>query len=211
VYESSARVDVGGDVYDFLALDGGRLAVVLGDVTGHGVEATADMAMAKFVFRSLAREHPEPAAFLAAANHVVVDEIAPGKFITMTYVAVDAARGEVACANAGHPPPRLVLPDGTIGSLDAAGLVLGIDADQEYEEVRAELPVGATIVLYTDGVVEARSEGELYGTPRLDQLLTRLRDRAPAALARAVTEDARAFAGGELSDDLAVVAIRRTG
>src|SRR5581483_2584670 len=58
VYESSARVEVGGDVYDFLALDDGRLAVVLGDVTGHGVDATADMAMAKFVFRSLAREHP---------------------------------------------------------------------------------------------------------------------------------------------------------
>ena len=65
VYEPSARVDVGGDVYDFLALDDGRLAVVLGDVTGHGVDATADMAMAKFVFRSLAREHPEPADFLA--------------------------------------------------------------------------------------------------------------------------------------------------
>src|SRR5207249_11890562 len=92
VCESSARVDVGGDVYDFLALEDGRLAVVLGDVTGHGVDATADMAMAKFVFRSLAREHPEPADFLAAANDVVVDEIAQGKFITMTYVAVDAQR-----------------------------------------------------------------------------------------------------------------------
>ena len=58
-------VDVGGDVYDFLELGDGRLAVVLGDVTGHGVDATADMAMAKFVFRSLAREHPEPHDFLA--------------------------------------------------------------------------------------------------------------------------------------------------
>jgi serine phosphatase RsbU (regulator of sigma subunit) len=210
VYESSARVDVGGDVYDFLELDGGRLAVVLGDVTGHGVEATADMAMAKFVFRSLAREHPEPADFLAAANDVVVDEIAPGKFITMAYVAADPVRGETACASAGHPPPRLVLPDGTVRGLDASGLVLGIDAGQRYEEVRAELPVGATIVLYTDGVVEARSGGELYGTDRLDALLARVRDRAPSELARAVTEDARTFAGGELSDDLAVVAIRRT-
>jgi serine phosphatase RsbU (regulator of sigma subunit) len=210
VYESSARVQVGGDVYDFLKLDDGRLAVVLGDVTGHGVEATADMAMAKFVFRSLAREHPSPGEFLAAANEVVVGEIAPGKFITMTYVAVDAAAGEVACASAGHPPPRLVLPDGTVASLDAPGIVLGIDGDQTYDEVRAALPVGATIVLYTDGVVEARRGGELYGTARLDALLARLRDRSPAALARAVTEDAKAFAGGEVSDDLAVVAIRRT-
>ena len=79
MYEPSARVDVGGDVYDFLALDDGRLAVVLGDVTGHGVEATADMAMAKFVFRSLAREHPEPGDFLASANEVVCSEIAAGQ------------------------------------------------------------------------------------------------------------------------------------
>ena len=210
VYESSARVDVGGDVYDFLELEGGRLAVVLGDVTGHGVEATADMAMAKFVFRSLAREHPEPGDFLASANDVVVDEIAPGKFITMTYVAIDPVRGEVACASAGHPPPRLVLADGTVSGLDATGIVLGIDSGQSYEEVRAALPAGASIVLYTDGVIEARRDGELYGTERLDALLAADSARTPAELARAVTEDARAFARGEISDDLAVVVIRRT-
>ncbi|HEY2371038.1 MAG TPA: GAF domain-containing SpoIIE family protein phosphatase [Gaiellaceae bacterium] len=210
VYESSARVDVGGDVYDFLELDGGRLAVVLGDVTGHGVEATADMAMAKFVFRSLAREHPEPGDFLASANDVVVDEIAPGKFITMTYVAIDPVRGEVACASAGHPPPRIVLADGTVSALDATGIVLGIDSAQVYDEVHARLPVGASIVLYTDGVVEARRDGELYGAERLDALLAADSALSPAELARAVTEDARAFARGEISDDLAVVVIRRT-
>jgi serine phosphatase RsbU (regulator of sigma subunit) len=209
VYESSARVDVGGDIYDFLELDDGRLAVVLGDVTGHGVEATADMAMAKFVFRSLAREHPEPGDFLAHANDVVVDEIGSGKFITMAYLAVDAARGEVACASAGHPAPRLVLPDGTVHGLEAFGLVLGIDSDQDYEEIRVGLPSGATIVLYTDGVVEARRRGELYGTERLDVLLSAQRDLPPRELAHAVTEDARRYSGGELSDDLAVVVIRR--
>ena len=102
VYESAAQVDVGGDVFDFLELRDGRLAVVLGDVTGHGIDATADMAMAKFVFRSLAREHSEPSAFLAAANEVVVGEIAIGKFITMAYVTINPA-GEVLCASAGHP------------------------------------------------------------------------------------------------------------
>jgi serine phosphatase RsbU (regulator of sigma subunit) len=209
VYESSARVDVGGDVYDFLELDDGRLAVVLGDVTGHGVEATADMAMAKFVFRSLAREHPEPGEFLSHANDVVVDEIALGKFITMTYLAVDASRGEVACASAGHPAPRLLLADGTVRALGASGLVLGIEAAQEYEEVRAELPSGATIVLYTDGVIEARRRGEMYGVERLDALLGRERTLPPAELAHAVAEDARRYAGGELGDDLAVVVIRR--
>jgi serine phosphatase RsbU (regulator of sigma subunit) len=210
VYESSARVEVGGDVYDFLALDDGRLAVVLGDVTGHGVDATADMAMAKFVFRSLAREHPEPGDFLAAANDVVVGEIATGKFITMAYVVVDGERGEVACGSAGHPPPRLVLP-GEVRGLGTPGLVLGVDGGQHYEEARAELPPGASLVLYTDGVVEARSSGELYGVERLDALLARRRDLSARGLAEAITEEARSFAGGELSDDLAVVVIRRTG
>src|SRR5205807_7263161 len=124
VYESSARLDVGGDVYDFLRLDDGRLAVTLGDVTGHGIDAAADMAMAKFVFRSLAREHPEPGDFLAAANHVVVGEIAPGKFITLVYLAVDGRNGLVAGAGAGHPPPRIVRADGTVDPLEVHGLGL---------------------------------------------------------------------------------------
>jgi serine phosphatase RsbU (regulator of sigma subunit) len=209
VYESSARVDVGGDVYDFMTLDDGRLAVVLGDVTGHGVEATADMAMAKFVFRSLAREHPEPGDFLAHANDVVVDEIAPGKFITMAYLAVDGVNGTVSCASAGHPAPRLVLPDGTVHGLEASGLVLGIDAKQTYEAVQDELPLGAVLVVYTDGVIEARRDGELYGVERLDALLAEHRDLAPRDLAVAVTESCRSFAGGELGDDVAVVVIRR--
>ena len=119
VYESSARVEVGGDVYDYLTLSDGRLAVVLGDVMGHGVDATADMAMAKFVFRSLARDHLDPGEFLAAANEVVSSEIAPGKFITMVELVIDAERGEVACASAGHPAPRLVLPDGTVEEISA--------------------------------------------------------------------------------------------
>ena len=106
---------------------------MLGDVTGHGIDAAADMAMAKFVFRSLAREHPEPGDFLAAANEVVVGEIAPGKFITMLYLLIDAATGAVSVASAGHPPPRLVGPDGSVAGIEARGLALGVDSGIEYE------------------------------------------------------------------------------
>ncbi|HEY2310724.1 MAG TPA: SpoIIE family protein phosphatase [Gaiellaceae bacterium] len=210
VYEPSARVDVGGDVYDFLELDDGRLAVVLGDVTGHGVDATADMAMAKFVFRSLAREHPEPADFLASANDVICSEIGAGKFISMSYVVVDGRSGRVTGASAGHPAPRIVLPDRTTRPLEAHGLVLGIDSGQEYAESGTDLPPGASLVLYTDGVVEARRKGELYGDDRLDTLLAQRNELPARALAVAVAEDAREFAGGDLSDDLAVVVIRKT-
>jgi serine phosphatase RsbU (regulator of sigma subunit) len=211
VYEASARVEVGGDVYDYMTLPDGRLAVVLGDVTGHGIEATADMAMAKFVFRSLARRHPDPAAFLVAANEVVVDEIAPGKFITMVVLTLDPATGELAAAAAGHPPPRIVADDGSVSALAGHGLALGIDAEQTYEASVGVLPPGAAVVLYTDGVIEARRSGELYGTERLDALLERRRTLGARELAHAIVADCRAFAGGELTDDCAVVVLKRAG
>ena len=158
VYESAAQVDVGGDVFDFLELADGRLAVVLGDVTGHGIDATADMAMAKFVFRSLAREHSEPRDFLAHANEVVVGRDRRRQVHHDGVSHARPERGASLCASAGHPEPRLVLPDGTVepGS-PAAGLALGIDAPQQLRAGRRELPPGAAVVLYTDGVIEARA------------------------------------------------------
>jgi sigma-B regulation protein RsbU (phosphoserine phosphatase) len=209
IYESSARVDVGGDVYDFMKLADGRLAVVLGDVTGHGIDAAADMAMAKFVFRCLAREHPEPADFLAFANDVVCGEVAPGKFITMLYLTFDPEDGELRVASAGHPEPRLVGPDGAVRPLTARGLVLGIEAGQEYEELAERLPPGAAVVVYTDGLVEARRGGELYGGERLDRFLAEHRALPAEELAAALLADCRAWSGGELADDCALVVIKR--
>jgi serine phosphatase RsbU (regulator of sigma subunit) len=208
VYQPSARVDVGGDVYDFLELGDGRLAVVLGDVTGHGIEAAADMAMAKFVFRSLAREHPEPGDFLASANDVVVDEIAPGKFITMIYLAVDSSTGSVVVACAGHPAPLLVAPDGTVEQLGVHGLALGVDPGQTYEEKSATLERGGALVVYTDGVIEARREGEFYGAERLIEVVGASLQHPAAEIARAAIDDCRAFAG-DLADDCAIVVIKR--
>ncbi len=209
VYESSARVDVGGDVYDFVELGDGRLAVVLGDVTGHGIEATADMAMAKFVFRSLAREHSAPGDFLASANEVVVGEIAAGKFITMVYLTVDAATGEIVAASAGHPAPLLVSAEGEVTQLDVRGLALGVESGQEYDEQRAHVEAGGAIVLYTDGVIEARLKGELYGPERLMRVVSASYGLGATEIAEAVIADCRAFAG-ELGDDCAVVVIKKT-
>jgi serine phosphatase RsbU (regulator of sigma subunit) len=209
VYASSARVDVGGDVYDFLELADGRLAVVLGDVTGHGVDATADMAMAKFVFRSLARENSEPGGFLSAANEIVLEEIASGKFITLVFLTVDGRKGELACASAGHPPPRLLRAGGTPEPLDVGGLALGIEGGQDYEEARVRLEPGDAVVLYTDGLLEARREGELYGEQRLDAALAANAQLSAQELADALLADCRAF-GGELGDDCAIVVLKRT-
>jgi serine phosphatase RsbU (regulator of sigma subunit) len=211
VYESSARLDVGGDVFDYTTLPDGRLAVVVGDVTGKGIDAAADMAMMKFVFRSLAREHPDPADFLASANDVVVDEVAEGKFVTMLYVTIDPATGQVACASAGHPVPRLVSGDGSVIELGASGLALGISPHQAYSEARERLDPGSAVVLFTDGVVEARRNGELYGHERLDRFLSEHRELPPNELAKAVVDGARDFSGGGLADDSAVVVVKRVG
>jgi serine phosphatase RsbU (regulator of sigma subunit) len=208
VYASSARMDVGGDVYDFVELADGRLAVVLGDVTGHGIDAAADMAMAKFVFRSLAREHPEPGDFLRSANEVVLEEIAEGKFITMLYVTADGQTGELRCASAGHPPPRIVRAGTATEPLAVRGLALGIAELQEYAAVTVRLEPGDAAVLFTDGLLEARSDGELYGEERLDAALAANASLPAEQLAQAVIEDCRAFAG-ELADDCAVVVVKR--
>jgi serine phosphatase RsbU (regulator of sigma subunit) len=208
VYESSARVDVGGDVYDFLTLEDGRLAIILGDVTGKGIQAAADMAMAKFSFRALARMHPEPGDFLSKANDVIVDEIAVGKFITMLYVLLDPKAATVSCASAGHPPARIVPREGPVVPLEASGLALGIEPGQEYAAAVATLAQGSAVVLYTDGVVESRRDGELYGEGRLDDLLSRRRDLGAQELAEAIVADCRSFAGGELGDDCAIVCLR---
>ena len=210
VYEPSTRVEVGGDIYDFLELADGRLAVVLGDVTGHGIDAAADMAMAKFVFRSLAREHPEPADFLAAANEVVLGEIGAGKFITLLYLTVDPETGELACASAGHPPPRVVKRGSAPEPVEVAGLALGIEGDQSYETARVQLEPGAAAVLYTDGLPEARREGELYGEARLNDVLAANVELDAQGIAEALVRDCRTFAG-ELGDDLAVVVLKRLG
>jgi sigma-B regulation protein RsbU (phosphoserine phosphatase) len=207
-YAASARVEIGGDLYDFLVLDDGALAIALGDVTGHGVYAAADMAMVKFAFRSLARRYPEPGRFLSAVNEVVLEEVELGKFVTMIYAKVDPARTELACASAGHPPPRLLHADGSVEPVPVGGLALGIAGDQAYEEIRIPYATGDALVLYTDGVIEARHDRELYGMPRLDDFLRQNASLGARELADAVLEDCRGFAQGPLLDDCAVVVVR---
>jgi GAF domain-containing protein len=210
VYESSARVEVGGDVYDFLTLPEGDLAVVLGDARGHGIEATADMALAKFAFRSLVRLYPDPGELLAQVNEVALGELAGGNFVTMLCVTIHPDTGEVSVASAGHPPARLLAPDGEVTALASRGLALGIEAGQRYENFPATLVPGAALCLYTDGLVEARQDADLYGERRLDSALASGRELSAQALAEHLVADVRAFAG-EPEDDYAVVVIRRSG
>jgi serine phosphatase RsbU (regulator of sigma subunit) len=114
----------------------------------------------------------------------------------------------IACASAGHPRPRLVRSGG-VEELACGGLALGIAEDQTYGEVRFELQPGEAVVVYTDGLVEARRGGELYGVARLDAALMASGPAGAQQLADAVIADCRAFSDGELADDCAIVVIRR--
>ena len=206
VYESAAQVDVGGDVYDFLELADGRLAVVLGDVTGHGIEATADMAMAKFVFRSLAREHSEPRTSWRART--TSSSTRSPRQVHHDGVSDDRSRREVLCASAGHPEPRLVAPDGTVEGPSvrrarardrcAAGVRAGASRAAGRRRRRA--------LHRRCGRVTCGARA--FGVDRLDAVLARARATPPQAIAEAVIEACRALPGGDLTDDCAVVVIR---
>ncbi len=183
---------------------------MLGDARGHGIEATADMALAKFAFRSLVRLYPDPGELLAQVNEVALGELAGGNFVTMLCVTIHPETGEVCVASAGHPPARVLAPDGEVTALASRGLALGIEAGQSYENFLATLAPGAALCLYTDGLVEARRDADLYGEGRLDAALATGRELSAQALAEHLVADVRAFAG-EPEDDYAVVVIRRTG
>jgi phosphoserine phosphatase RsbU/P len=114
----------------------------------------------------------------------------------------------VACASAGHPSPRIVRA-GAVEPMGVRGLALGIAGDQVYEAERVTLEPGDAAVLFTDGLLEARRDGELYGEERLDDSLARHASLPAEELAVALVEDCRAF-GGELADDCAVVVLKRT-
>jgi serine phosphatase RsbU (regulator of sigma subunit) len=183
---------------------------VLGDVSGHGIAASADMALAKFAFRALVRQYPDPGELLAQVNEVALGELSGGSFVTMACLTVDPATGEVRTASAGHPPSRLLAADGSVIALAPRGLALGIEREQRYEELRTALPPGAALCLYTDGLVEVRRDGDQYGEERLDAALAAGKELPAQALVEHVVADCRAFAG-EPEDDYAVVVIRRHG
>ena len=169
VYESSARVEVGGDVYDFLTLPDG-LAVVLGCERPRGRRLGRHGACE--VRLPLARPALSgPGRALTQANEVAIGELAGGTFVTMVCVTVDPATGDVCAASAGHPPLRVLSPDGAVTALAPSGLALGIEADQHYEQDSANLSPGAALCLYTDGLIEVRRDGVQYGVDRLDAAL----------------------------------------
>jgi PAS domain S-box-containing protein len=165
---SAAGVSVGGDWYDVLSLPDGRVLLAIGDVVGHGVPAAAVMGRARAALQFCALAEIAPGELLTRLNTFFA-AAEPGATMLTVFVAIyDPATGRITYANAGHPPPTVRLEDGGVRFLDEVrGAPLGADANHSYVECGESLPTGATVVLYTDGLVERRRESLDAGFARL--------------------------------------------
>lgn len=201
-------LEVGGDFYDFVAIDDDHLAFVIGDVTDKGVPAALVMATTRSHLRANADRHRRPGDVLAATNDQLVDEIPPGMFVTCLFGVLDTTTGAVVFANAGHNLPYLH-HCGDVRELRATGMPLGLMAGMEYEEQRATVPPGSTLVLSSDGIAEAHGpDGDMYGLARIEAAIT----SAPVDdIVDHVLTDLEAFTGGasQPDDDITLCTIRR--
>ncbi|MER7188416.1 GAF domain-containing SpoIIE family protein phosphatase, partial [Streptomyces hyaluromycini] len=146
-------MDVGGDWYDVVAAGDG-LALVIGDVQGHGVQAAATMGQLRSAVRAFALSDRPPDEVLSGTNRLLID-LDPGQFASCCYLRLDPATGRARIARAGHPPPLLRAPDGRTSVLEIpGGVVLGVDPRARYPVTELELAPDAILALYTDGLVE---------------------------------------------------------
>ncbi|MFJ4467090.1 SpoIIE family protein phosphatase [Streptomyces sp. NPDC089424] len=165
-YVPGSRVtEVGGDWYDVIELPDDRVALVVGDVMGHGVQAAANMGRLRITAKALARHKEDPADLLAELDSCAVE--AGIELATCLYIRYDARSGRARIANAGHPPPLVLRADGTVETIgDVLGVPLGVGG-QPFATTEVDLPDGATLALYTDGLIEARDRDIDQGTALL--------------------------------------------
>lgn len=207
-YYQPAR-EVGGDFYDFLVFDDGRLGLIIGDVTGKGVPAALVMATVHTMLRAAVQGMTSPSEVLARVNALLVAEIPAGMFVTCFFVLLDPHTGQLRYANAGHEPP-FRRHDGSAAELWATGMPLGMMPDTHYDEYEAILSPGESLFFYSDGLVEAHnSSREMFGFPRLQKLLAEHTNGTP--LIDILLGDLKSFTGEEWEqeDDVTLVSLQR--
>ena len=207
VYEPAGRQASGGDVFGIWTLPGGGLGLLVGDVSGSGLEVAATAAMVRFFVEARTFDCDRPAEVLAQANAILCSRLPEGLFVP-AFLAIADGRGLRWC-NAGHPPPQLLCAGGgETAALGTTGLPLGIDAEARYGERECALAPGDVLVAATDGLWEARRDGVQFGDARLPGLLAEHgRALAPQALAERLRDEAHAWSP-QLDDDLVVLAVR---
>lgn len=187
--------EVGGDFYDVLALEDGRLSVALGDVAGHGVSSGLVMAAAKSALAVQVTFDPEVRAVFGTLNRLVFQSARRRLIATLCYALIDPVEREILFASAGHLYPYIVGRDGRVRDLASIAYPLGVRPEIEVSMVRERLEEGDTVVLLSDGVVEARAEGsaELYGFERLEARLGSLAGESVEKIRDGVLADVERF------------------
>jgi predicted ester cyclase len=208
-YYQPAR-EVGGDFYDFLELEGGRLGLVVGDATGKGVPAALVMATTCGMVRTAALAVDSPGEVLTRANEALSARIPPNMFVTCFYAMLDPKTGSLTYANAGHDLPYL-RRNGEAEELRARGMPLGLMPGMGYEEKEIILEAGEAALFYSDGLVEAHNpRGEMFGFPRLRELVAKHGEEG--SLEDLVLEELYSFVGEgwEQEDDITLLTLRRS-
>jgi serine phosphatase RsbU (regulator of sigma subunit)/predicted ester cyclase len=208
-YYGPAR-EVGGDFYDFLELEDGRLGLVVGDATGHGMPAALVMATTRGMLRAVVQSLESPGEVLTRVNEALVADIPPSTFVTCFYGALDPENGRLRYANAGHNLPCR-RHSGQADELRARGMPLGLMPGMSYEEKEIELEKGESVLFYSDGLVEAHNpQREMFGFPRLRRMVAEHAEEG--SLVDFLMDELRSFTGDgwEQEDDITLVTLRRS-
>lgn len=206
---------ISGDFYNWFDLSDGRSCVLIGDVTGHGMSAAFLMATTQLLARAaLQRLDGDPGAAMNAVNRELCAQVFSGQFVTMTIAVIDPEGGRLLVSTAGHPPGVVCTPGGSVELMGIEPqLVLGVEQDWVYATESMQVPAGATLLLYTDGVIEAASEdGRRFDAGHLLECMTGTDRGDPAETVACVLKAVDRFRGSkELADDLTIVAVRLSG
>jgi serine phosphatase RsbU (regulator of sigma subunit) len=210
LYRSATQAaKVGGDFYDAFEVKGDKVAILVGDVAGHGIEAARTATLVKDVVHAFTHQSLRPHQILRRTNALLVEKNLPG-FVTLFMAILDTGTGLLRYASAGHPETLLRRAGGDIQMLGEGSAPLGVHPEARWKSNEIELGQGDLLFLYTDGVIETRRDGDFFGQERLERLLRRKRvtvERLP----HLVLDQLLAFSEGHLSDDVAVLALSLTG
>ncbi|MDI6828584.1 MAG: SpoIIE family protein phosphatase [Armatimonadota bacterium] len=212
-YPALEEAELGGDFYDLVVLPDDKIGLVIADVAGKGLEAAVYTAMGKYTLRAFLSEEPVPSSALTRANNALVRTAQEWGFVTMFHGILNVKTGQLTYSNGGHPPAILVRKSGGIIMLPASERQppLGIFGDIQYVDETTNVLPGDLLVLYTDGLIEARRDGEYFDIERLIQVVTIHRHENPNRIADAIYESIRSFCSGAFQDDIVFMVLRHEG
>lgn len=198
-----------GDFYDVFRVGATRVAAVIGDVTGHGIDASITAFQTKYLLRVNLRQFRDPAQAIEELNRQMSSPDRGEEMVSLCVVVFDTEANTLRYASAGHPPAWL-WHERDIRPLRATGPLLLLDADLGFHSREIRLDHGDLLVLYTDGLSEARSGDELFGEERVASVIRRDPGASAGRLVDALVESARDFARQPITDDIAILVVRRT-